>query len=49
MPKALAGALIGRIDGGRPFGIGDQTSIVGAREQLVVPDNIGQFHVVISW
>lgn len=57
MPKVLAGALIGRIDGGQPFGIGNLSSILApASGQLylginddVVSDNSGQFTVVISW
>ena len=57
MPKAPAGALIGRIDGGQPFGIGDQTSIAAPASGLLylginddnVSDNSGQFQVVISW
>jgi hypothetical protein len=57
MPNAFAGALIGRIDGGQPFGIGDQTSIAAPASGLLylginddgVGDNSGQFQVVISW
>ena len=57
MPNAFAGALIGRIDSGRPFGIGDQTSLVAPATGLLylginddnVGDNSGQFQVVISW
>lgn len=57
MPRALAGALIGRIDSGQPFGIGNQTSIVAPASGLlylgvnddVVNDNSGQFSVTISW
>ena len=57
MPNAFVGALIGRIDGGRPFGIGDQTSIVAPATGLLylgvnddgVSDNSGQFQVVVSW
>ena len=57
MPNAFAGALIGRIDSGQPFGIGDQTSIVAPASGLLylgvnddnVSDNSGQFQVVISW
>jgi len=56
LPAALAGALIGRIDNGLPFGIGDQKTIVGPASGLlylgtnddVVTDNSGQFQVVIS-
>lgn len=57
IPSALAGALIGRIDSGQPFGIGDQTSIVapasgmlylGVNDDLLT-DNSGQFTVKISW
>ncbi len=57
LPKALAGALIGRIDSGQPFGIGNQTSIVAPASGLlylginddVVSDNSGQFQVTLSW
>jgi hypothetical protein len=56
LPTALAGALIGRIDSGLPFGIGDQSSIVMPASGLLylgtnddnVSDNSGQFQVVIS-
>ena len=56
LPAALAGALIGRIDNGRAFGIGDQTTIVVPASGLLylgtnddnVSDNSGQFQVVIS-
>jgi hypothetical protein len=56
LPGALAGALIGRIDNGLPFGIGDQTTITAPASGLlylgtnddVVSDNSGQFQVVIS-
>jgi hypothetical protein len=57
MPRAFAGALIGRIDSGQPFGIGNQTSIVAPASGMlylgvnddVVNDNSGQFTVTISW
>ena len=57
MPHAFAGALIGRIDSGQPFGIGDQTSMVVPASGLLylgvnddnVSDNSGQFQAVISW
>ena len=57
LPKALAGALIGRIDSGQAFGIGNQTSIIAPASGLlylgvnddVVSDNSGQFQVTISW
>ncbi|HET9833219.1 MAG TPA: hypothetical protein VFP91_15970 [Vicinamibacterales bacterium] len=57
MPRTLAGALIGRIDSGQPFGIGNQTSIVAPASGMlylgvnddVVSDNSGQFSVTISW
>lgn len=57
LPNAFAGALIGRIDSGQPFGIGDQTSIAAPVSGLLylgvnddnVSDNSGQFQVVISW
>ena len=56
LPTALAGALIGRIDSGLPFGIGDQASITAPATGLLylgtnddnVSDNSGQFQVVIS-
>jgi len=56
LPAALAGALIGRIDNGLPFGIGDQTTITVPASGLLylgtnddnVSDNSGQFQVVIS-
>ncbi len=56
LPRALAGALIGRIDNGAPFGIGDQTSLtmpatgtlyLGINDDNV-GDNSGQFQVVLS-
>src|SRR3954471_10310202 len=54
LPGALAGALIGRIDNGLPFGIGDQTTITAPASGLlylgtnddIVSDNSGQFQVV---
>lgn len=57
LPNALAGALIGRIDNGLPFGIGDQTTITVPASGLLylgtnddnVNDNSGQFQVVISF
>jgi len=57
MPNVLAGALIGRIDGGQPFGIGNLSSILAPASGMlylginddVVTDNTGQFTVVISW
>jgi hypothetical protein len=57
LPRELAGALIARIDNGRPFGIGNQTSVsmpasgilyLGVNDD-VVRDNSGQFDVVLSW
>jgi hypothetical protein len=56
LPGALAGALIGRIDNGLPFGIGNQTTITVPASGLLylgtnddnVRDNSGQFQVVIS-
>lgn len=56
MPRALAGALIGKIGNGQPFGIGNQTSIVApANGQLFLgvnddsfADNQGSFQVTIS-
>jgi hypothetical protein len=56
IPSALAGALIGRIDNGQPFGIGNQASItmpaggtlfLGVNDDNVA-DNSGQFQVVLS-
>jgi hypothetical protein len=57
MPNVLAGALIGRIDGGQPFGIGNLSSILAPASGMlylginddVVTDNSGQFTVVVSW
>jgi hypothetical protein len=57
IPNALAGALIGRIDNGLPFGIGDSTTITAPASGLLylgtnddnVNDNSGQFQVVISF
>jgi hypothetical protein len=56
MPRELAGALIGKIGNGRPFGIGNQTSIVApASGQLWLGvnddsfgDNQGSFQVTIT-
>jgi hypothetical protein len=56
MPRALAGALIGRIGNGQPFGIGNQTSIVApASGQLFLGvnddtfnDNQGAFQVTVG-
>lgn len=56
LPRLLAGALIGRINNGEPFGIGDMTSVeMPASGQLflginddVVNDNAGDFYVSIS-
>ena len=57
IPNALAGALIGRIDSGQPFGIGNQTSIPAIASGMLylgindgtLNDNSGQFNVTISW
>ena len=57
MPNVLAGALLGRIDGGQPFGIGNLPSILAPASGMlylgvnddVVSDNSGQFSVTISW
>ena len=57
LPNALAGALIGRIDNGLPFGIGDQSTITAPASGLLylgtnddnVSDNGGQFQVTISF
>jgi hypothetical protein len=56
LPTTLAGALIGRIDNGLPFGIGNQTTITVPASGLLylgtnddnVSDNSGQFQVTIS-
>lgn len=57
LPRTFAGALIGRIDNGQPFGIGDQRSLrmpasgllyLGVNDDFV-NDNSGQFQVVITW
>jgi len=56
MPRALAGALIGKIGNGQPFGIGNQTSIVApASGQLFLGvnddsfgDNQGSFQVTVK-
>jgi hypothetical protein len=56
LPAAFAGALIGRIDNGLPFAIGDLQSITAPASGLLylgtnddnVSDNSGQFQVVIS-
>ena len=57
IPNALAGALIGRIDSGKPWGLGDQTLIVAPASGVLylginddtLNDNSGQFNVVLSW
>ena len=56
MPNTLAGALIGRIGNGAPFGIGNQTTLVTpAAGQLFLGvndgdlnDNTGEFRVEIT-
>ena len=56
LPTAFAGALIGRIDNGLPFGIGNQNSITIPASGLLylgtnddnVSDNSGQFQVIIA-
>jgi hypothetical protein len=56
IPSALAGALIGRFDGGAPFAIGNQTSIPSpgsgtlwlAVNDDVLNDNAGEFGVEIT-
>lgn len=56
MPNTLAGALIGRIGNGAPFGIGNQTTLVApASGQLFLGvndgdlnDNTGEFRVEIT-
>ena len=57
LPRAFAGALIGRIDNGQPFGIGNLTSLRMPASGILylginddnVGDNSGQFQVAISW
>lgn len=56
LPGALAGALVGRIGNGPPFGIGDQTSIVAPASGTlfltvnddVMNDNTGEFVVTVT-
>lgn len=55
LPRTLAGALIGRIGNGRPFGIGTQNSFEADAGQLFLgindsnlTDNEGEFHVEIQ-
>jgi hypothetical protein len=56
LPAVFAGALIGRIDNGRPFAIGDLASVKMPANGMLylgvnddnVSDNGGQFQVVIS-
>lgn len=56
IPGSIAGSLIGRIGNGRPFGIGDQTTLVApAAGQLFLGvndghlnDNTGEFRVEIT-
>ena len=57
LPRTFAGALLGRIDNGQPFGIGNQTSLrmpasgilyLGVNDDIV-RDNSGQFDVGVSW
>lgn len=56
LPQNFAGALIGRVGNGRPFAIGDQTTVrmpaagilwLGINDD-VVADNAGQFNVVVT-
>ena len=56
LPNALAGALIGRVGNGAPFGIGNQASVsmpdngvlfLGINDNTLT-DNTGNFSVVIS-
>jgi len=56
LPTAPGGALIGRIGNGKPFGIGDQTTItapatgplyLGVNDD-VFTDNTGEFNVTVS-
>jgi hypothetical protein len=57
LPDALAGALIGRIDNGRPFGIGNLSALLMPASGVlylginddIVSDNSGEFQVVIWW
>jgi len=57
IPSALAGALIGRIDNGQPWGLGNQTTIIAPASGLLylginddlLTDNSGAFTVRISW
>ena len=56
LPRSLAGALIGRIGNGQPFGIGNQTSIQAPADGLLylgvnddnLADNQGEFRVEIT-
>jgi hypothetical protein len=56
IPGALAGALIGRIGNGAPFGIGAQANITAPASGLLflrvnddhLPDNAGEFGVTIT-
>jgi len=56
MPSAIAGALIGRIGNGQPFGIGNLTSVVAPATGMLflginddhVADNSGEFRVEIK-
>lgn len=56
MPRALAGALIGRINNGDPFGIGDQRSFTAPESGTLylgvnddnLSDNSGEFQVKVS-
>jgi hypothetical protein len=56
IPGALAGALIGRIGNGAPFGIGAQANIAAPESGLLflrvnddhLPDNAGEFGVTIT-
>jgi hypothetical protein len=57
LPQALAGALIGRIDNGLPFGIGNQTTLSMPASGILylginddnVSNNAGEFKVVLTW
>lgn len=56
MPNAIAGALIGRIGNGQPFGVGNLTSVVMPATGMLflginddhVADNTGEFRVEIT-
>jgi hypothetical protein len=53
LPTALAGALIGRIDNGLPFGIGDSSSITAPASGLLYlatnDDNVSAIAASFRW